>query len=271
MTPDRVIYSNCLCTGVTEDRGQPEDFGDLSDEEIQTFSQEIVESIPEMMSEVLGKDLEADFDPEDQVVNEIEQIFMQFRDAAQAESEEERSEKMMHILDESAAQAFSQMDFIEGSEKEGLEALIEYHEESFEDGYDLIESWGYEEYLEKVDGLAVELIEDGKDQKVTALYEDEVDRNTGMMQRLIDPLFEEYLPLLEDSDIKDADEVRKYQDMYEETAELYAGLLPEFIAVLQIKKVGNHEYEELKNYSLNNLLQKLNSKNSPSIISSLGV
>ena len=245
---------------MTDDENETKELGDLSDEEVQEISSEVMESIPKLMSESLGMDFRADIDHDEKATNELKEILLRFRDIGQIESEEEQFESILNFFDETVGQMFSQSDMTEGEDEGGFEILLNYYEESLYGAREDLDRWGYDEYFEKVDQLAVELIEEGKNQKVTDLYRDELDRNTGIMQRFINPLVEEHLPLLENIEIEDATEAREYQDMYQEMAELYAGLLPEFISVLQIKKGDEHEYQELKTTRLHNLLQKLGSK-----------
>lgn len=243
-----------------EERG----FSEMSDEEIRGLSERFAEEAPEAMSEALGVDLLAEGEVEEfeEVFPEqIEDVFLRFRDALAKESEEERAVALFEAYDEITAEMM--MDSEEREEYDsGVDFLIEQLEATLEGTREGMEEIGYPEYFDIVDEFAVEVVEEGPVGEVKEFL-DGVEGHSQQMvlQRMMNPVVMEHYEFIEEhKEITDSDEARQYAEMYYELAELVGKILPRFIAVLQVASGREESYGDLKQMGLNDLIQKLESK-----------
>ena len=240
------------------------EFSEMSDEEIRELSEMFTEEAPEAMSEALGIDLFAESEKqefEEEFPEQVEDIFLRFRDALGEETEEERAVALFEVYDEITAE------ILMGSEERGeydsgVDFLIEQLEVILENTRESMEEIGYGEYFDIVDEFALEVVEKGQAAEVKEFLDGiEGDSQQMVLQRMVNPVILEYYEYIEEHrEITDSDEARKYVEMYYELAELTGKILPRFIAVLQVASGREESYDDLKQMGLNDLIQKLGSK-----------
>jgi hypothetical protein len=242
------------------------DFSEMSEEEIRELSERFAEEAPEAMSEALGVDLLAKSEVEefeDEFPQQIEDVFLRFRDALAKESEEERAIALFEAYDEITAEMMMMMNSEEREEYDGGAAfLIEQLESTLEGTREGMEEIGYPEYFDIVDEFAVEVVEKGPLDDVKEILDGiEGHSQQIVLQRMMNPVVMEYYEYIEEhNEITDSDEARQYAEMYYELAELVGKILPRFIAVLQVASGREESYDDLKQMGLNDLIQKLESK-----------
>ncbi len=242
------------------------EFTELSDEEIQELSREIVEDIPEAIGNIIGFDVSGHI--EDSNREELREYTSQMidgfrigiREVQSKESEEEQAVAAWELLDKITGSMF------ESGESEesitGIDTLIEKLRATLKKNRAYMAELGYTEYYDLLDEFALDIVESGLANKVKGFFDGlEGSSQQTLSQRVISPVISEYYVYFDEHrEITDAEEVRKYADIYYELAELVGKILPQFIAVLQVVSGREETYDELNEKGLNDLLQKLGSK-----------
>ncbi|ELZ80169.1 hypothetical protein C454_11176 [Haloferax gibbonsii ATCC 33959] len=245
---------------MTEDE---KDFTELSDEEISELSDDFVEGMREAVGIAFGSDVFGDIDENEKedLGSQIENLLLKYREAMSKDSEEERAIAMYELYDEFLTQNFMAPED-EGEFDSGVEVLVGQIRDVLEGNRKGLEEIGYAKYYDLMDEFAREIVEEGKLSEVKSFLDSQADGSQEMiLQRLMNPVFTDYHEYIEDHpEITDDSEARKYAEMYYELAELTKKYLPHFIAVLQIVHGRENTYDKLNQMSLNNLLQKLESK-----------
>lgn len=244
-----------------------DDFLEMSDAEIRELAEEFNEAVPEAMAKALGFDLFSGFkgqnreEIDEELTGQIEELFIGVRDALSEESDEEQAIAMFDVYDQ-AMENF----VMSASEREefdtGVDFLVEELRTTLEESSKGMKWLGYSEYFDLMDDLAIEIVEVGYSQRVKEFF-DGLDGNSLQIltQRIMNPMITEYYGYVQEhQEISDADDALRYTEIYNELAELTGNVLPQFIAVLQIKNGREEKYSDLRKMGLNNLLQKLGAK-----------
>lgn len=243
------------------DESGMDDFGELSNEELQEMAEKFVDQFPRIMSEILGTEFPSELEEDEkrQFENKIEGYLRDFRNAMTVESEEEQTIALFEVYDKATEDVIGPID---GEEFDGgLDSLIEQQKRVLEGTQKAMEELGHVEYFDLINEFAAEVVEKGQSSDIKKFFKD-IENNSEqiLLQRVTNSVLTDHFDYLEThQEITEADEAREYAKIYYELAELIATILPRFIAVLQIVS-GRHEtYDELKHMGLNDLLQKLES------------
>lgn len=250
-----------------EDDKNSKDLTDLSDEEMQELSEEIVDAVPEALGQAMGIDLFEELDEEgreefeEELPEQIEELLTGFRDAMSKESDKKQAVAMFDVYNQMTEQYILGED-ARGDFESGMEFLIDQLRISLEASRESMEELGYVEYFDLVYDFAVDIFEASMAGEVKEFFDTvKGSSQQAVLQRVMNPVIMEYYEYIEGHpEITDSEEARRYIEMSGELAELTTNLLPQFIAILQIVSGREETFEELKQMNLNNLLQKLGSK-----------
>lgn len=239
------------------------DLADLSDEEVREFAGELATAMPEVFSKVLGLDFDEEIGDEEigEFSGRVEEILLSSRDAMRKESENEQAVAMFDIYNEIVGEIMGKSDQQEET-GDGFDLLVEQLQIVLKGSREGMEELGYVEYFDLMDEFAIEIVDSGHAGSVNDFFSRlSNDSQQMLLQRMMNPVITEYYEYFEKHpEIQDADEARRYAEVYYELSELVGNLLPQFIAVLQIVSDREETYDELKQMGLNNLIQKLRSK-----------
>lgn len=239
----------------------------MSDAELRQYSENIMDALPDALSQVFGFDIRREFNDSDfSKIGEknrehIEEFLKSYRDALTMESDQDRAITIIEEYDK-LVQATMMNSELRDEYSSGFDFIIDQQRNALELTREGLNDFGYGEFYSLMDDFVTDIVDANQLAVVQDFYRGINDDSQQMMvQRLINSILFHHIEYLrEHPDISDADDARAYAELYYELAEMVGNLLPQFMAVVEIVCGGQERYDDLKQLGLNDLLQKLESQ-----------